>query len=116
MSDSLVARLTYRSELDAATAAALVARLGTSVVSKTATYSAAAGDCVLADASGGAFTVHLPAPSVDARVTVKNVGATNTVTVDTPGTETIDGAASVALATQWDTKTFVSDGTNWFTV
>jgi hypothetical protein len=91
---------------------------GSSVVptAKTSAYTAASGDAVLADASGGAFTVTLPAPASAARVTVKNVGATGVVTVAPHAAETIDGASSFALASQWMSRDFLADGTNWLVV
>jgi len=42
---------------------------------------------------------------------IKNSGA-GTITIDPDGAETIDGAATVALA-QWEAVTIVSTGTNW---
>ena len=83
---------------------------------KTAAYSAKSGDGVLADASGGAFNVTLPTPFANARVTVKNIGATGTVTVLPSASETIDGASSSAIATQWTSRNFQSDGTNWYVI
>jgi hypothetical protein len=115
VSDALTSELVYRSELDEAIAADLVARLGSTVTTQTATYSAGYGEIVLASNAGG-MTVNLPAPKANAKVTVVNTGAAGTVTVDTPGAETINGAANVALATQFSKVTVVSDGTNWFEV
>ena len=50
-------------------------------------------------------------------VIVKKVdtGAGN-VTLDPPGSVTIDGAATKVLYHQYETMTCVSDGTNWFIV
>lgn len=46
--------------------------------------------------------------------TVKKVdAAANSVTVGVAGSETIDGASSVVLASQYDRLTVISDGTNW---
>ncbi|MCW2674793.1 MAG: hypothetical protein JWP14_3382 [Frankiales bacterium] len=86
------------------------------VVAKTAAYAAVNGDVVLADASGADFTVTLPVPASGAKVTVKNVGATGTVTVDQHAAEDIDGAASYTLATQYLSRDFLSDGTDWWVV
>lgn len=38
------------------------------------------------------------------------------ITVDTEGTETIDGASSVPVDKDWGAALFVSDGTNWYQV
>ena len=72
---------------------------------------------LLIDATGGARTVNLlPAAYVVDRVyTVKKVDAgVNAVTVDPSGAETIDGAATYALALQWASVTIRCDGTAWF--
>jgi len=46
-------------------------------------------------------------------VTVKNVGATGTVTVVGAFPSTIDGSTTAALTTQYESITVVSDGTTW---
>lgn len=71
---------------------------------------------ILADASGGAITLTLPAvaKAAEAYMTVKKVNAANTVTIDGYGSETIDGAANKALTTQWSSYTLYCDGTGWF--
>lgn len=90
-------------------------RAGT-VVSKTTTYTAASGELVLADASGGAFTVTLPAVASGATCTVKKTDSSiNAVTVS-PASGTIDGAATVRLTAQNASFDLMSDGTNWFIV
>lgn len=72
---------------------------------------------VLCDATTAAFTVTLPTAAAGLPVTIKKTDASaNAITVATPGAETIDGAASTSVGTQWDYVTVVSDGTNWFVV
>lgn len=63
----------------------------------------------------GTFTVTLPAAANNTgRVyNVKNIGV-GTVTVDGNGAETIDGAATYPLSTQYQTVTIQCDGTAWF--
>lgn len=88
-----------------------------SVVSKSTTYTANINEMVLCDASGGAFTVTLPtaASASGKEVTVKKTDASaNAVTVDGNGSETIDGALTSALSSQWDSVVVVSNGSNWF--
>ena len=46
---------------------------------------------------------------------IKNV-STNTITIDPNTTETIDGAATFALSTQYASVTLVTDGSNWFII
>jgi len=63
----------------------------------------------------GTTTLSLPAAAGNTGVyTVKNIGG-GTVTVDTVGSETIDGAASQSFSYP-DALTLVSDGTNWWIV
>jgi hypothetical protein len=80
--------------------------------SKVANYTAVAGDFVLAN---GTFTVTLPAAASNANaiIDVKNVGTT-TITIGRTGADTIDGATSQSLVLQYQSYTFISDGTNWF--
>jgi hypothetical protein len=86
------------------------AALGQVTASKTANYAAAAGDTVLADASGGTFTVTLPAAAVGARVAVKKTDAsTNSVIVANPDTSVLS-----QVAEQNQVGQFVSfDGSTW---
>lgn len=84
---------------------------------RTAAYTADATDfLVLCNASGGAFTVTLPAAAAAAgRIyTIKKIDSSaNAVTVDGAGAETIDGAATRNLAAQYDALLIQSDGSNW---
>lgn len=76
-------------------------------------------DLVLADASSGGFTLTLPEAGFwnDRVLRIKKTDATgNTVTVAATGSETIDGAASVAISTQYHCRQFMSDGQNWHIV
>jgi len=90
------------------------------VKSVTANYTATASDrVILCDATSNSITVSLPSASgITGRVyTIKKVdSSTNTVTVDPAGTETIDGASTYSLSSQWDFVTIVSDGSNWVIV
>lgn len=64
----------------------------------------------------GTQTVSLHAsPREGDRVTVKR-GTSKAVTVDTDGSETIDGSASVSLASQYDTQTYLAMETTSNTV
>lgn len=70
----------------------------------------------LVDASGGAVTATLPAASnVFAGFVVwfKITDATNALTVDGSGSETIDGAATYNLTVEDHVVGVVCDGTNW---
>lgn len=91
------------------------------IIAKSTAYPVVLNDntkLVLADASGGAFNITLPAlSSVGAgfSITVKKTDATsNGITMVTPGAETIDGNATFIIATQNNSYTFVTDRTNWY--
>ena len=71
---------------------------------------------IIADTSGGAVTVTLPAshPS-GSEITVKRNGASDAI-VATADADTIDGAASYTIGVDQRSITVVSDGTNWHIV
>jgi hypothetical protein len=46
-------------------------------------------------------------------ITIKRISASNNVTVNTTASQTIDGAASKVLGSQWATITVQSNGSNW---
>lgn len=76
---------------------------------------------ILADSTGGAFTVTLPAShTAGDTVVVKDSGglaATNNITVATADADTIDGSASdIVIANPYESYEFRSNGTNWFIV
>lgn len=74
--------------------------LPSAVFTKTANYTASAGEFILADASGGAFQVTLPAGNVGDLITVKKVDATAAaVAVDVTAGGTIDGDSDGASIT-----------------
>lgn len=80
-------------------------------------------DTILVDTSGGSVTLALP-PAADMRdrcLTVKKMDAANTVTLTPDGSETIDGAATLAWATQYaaytlQAVTLPSGATGWVIV
>ncbi len=85
-------------------------------VSKTSAYTAALDHVILCDASGGAFTVTLPAASgATGRVyhIKKTDSSTNAVTVDGNASETIDGGTTATIAAQFESIMIVCDGSNW---
>ncbi|HYF45357.1 MAG TPA: hypothetical protein VD926_04040 [Acidimicrobiales bacterium] len=79
------------------------------------TYTAADEAVLLADTGSGSITYELPAAaSVNRRVyTVVKTASANTVTIDPNGAETISGAATFAFTTQYETVSFISNGTTW---
>ena len=73
---------------------------------------------VLVDTTAGSVTLTLPKAAVmQGRVVVfKKLIAANTLTLDADGTETIDGATTLAWTTQYLAHRLLSDGTQWWTV
>lgn len=109
--------LTYDAGLDQYVPATPAVTAAYTVRTKTTTYTALASDVLLCDATGGAFTVTLPAAATVSgqSISVKKTDVSaNAVTVDGNGAETIDGATTLSLATQYTAVTLWSDGTSWW--
>jgi len=91
-----------------------------SVLTVTADYAPAAGDyAILADASDAAFTITLPAATdTGQQLFIKKIDSSaNAVTIATLSRNTIEGAASVSLASQYDSYTFIADGlSTWYII
>jgi hypothetical protein len=69
------------------------------------------------DATTGVITISLPtaASAIGHEFTVIKIdGSVNNVVIDPNGSETINGAATASNNTQFMSKTFYSNGTNWF--
>lgn len=83
------------------------------------THSISAGGVFICDASAGAFTITLPAAGAlrsatgrdDARILIikKKDSSVNAVTVSRSGSDTIDGATSYSLSSQYDTIVLCDD-------
>lgn len=72
---------------------------------------------ILADASGGVVTITLPAATEDRLVWIKRINNSGSnVIIATPGSETIDGGASLTLSVAQTSYTLSSDGSNWHIV
>lgn len=87
------------------------------IENQSSSFTAVSGKSYLVDTSGGAYTVTLPAASLNAFIRVKDSTGdadSNNITVATPGAETIDGAASLTITSEFSNTVLVSDGTNWF--
>jgi hypothetical protein len=88
------------------------------VVSKTSAYTiTSSDDLILSDSSGGAFTLTLPsAASNSGKIFyIKKIDSSaNGVVVARAGSDTIDGATSYTLSTQWESITLISNGSGWY--
>jgi hypothetical protein len=85
-----------------------------SVTNKSSNYTAASGDLVVCDVSGGSFTVSLPAITANARIGIKlgTASAGNSVTIVPNGTEEIDQQSSLVLSLQNDYVQVHGDAAN----
>jgi hypothetical protein len=85
------------------------------VVSKSAAYTATATDYTILCTTGSSYSITLPAASgCPGRIyVIKKMSAANTLTIDPNGAETVDGAATLTVTTQYASYTIQSDGSNW---
>ncbi len=90
------------------------------VVSKSGAYTLTGSDClVLCDATGGAFTITLPAKSgIDGRMYIikKTDSSANAIIVDGNGAETIDGGATASITVQYESITIICGSSEWHIV
>lgn len=92
-------------------------KIALSVDSTFANNDTISSDINLVTTGASNLTIKLPAPSAGKVVRVKKVDSgVGTVIVAQNSAETVDGAASKTLYYQYESMTFVSDGTNWFIV
>ncbi len=86
------------------------------ITSQSATYNALTTDNVIL-ASGAAFTINLYAASGNSgkQLRIKKTDSTlaNIITIDGNASETIDGATTTTLNTQYEEVTIVCDGSSW---
>jgi hypothetical protein len=84
---------------------------------KVANYNVTSSDeTILGNATGGDISLFLPAVSgtQGKKYSFKKIdSSSNSVIIDPDGAETIDGAATYSLATQYRTVEIESDGTQW---
>lgn len=80
---------------------------------KTANYTAVAGDYVLASCASCTITLPLSTANANAEIDVKSWG-TVPVLIGVTGADTIDGVTSLTLSVQYQSYTFVSNGFAWF--
>jgi hypothetical protein len=73
---------------------------------------------LVADTTAGSVTLTLPKAAfmLGRLLWIKKLVAANTLTVDGDGSETIDGAATLAWATQYTTNRLLSNGSAWHIV
>ncbi len=90
------------------------------VVSKTANYTAVAGDMVLCDTSGGGFAVTIPLSASNTKKSIrvlKTSSDLNTLTPTASGSDTISGSATQPFNGQYTDMEITADGTaTWWIV
>ena len=86
----------------------------------TATYDLLATDYILSVAYTGTGTVTITLPSAQTTsgriIIIKDAGgnaATNNITIDTEGAETIDGQATLVVNADYDAVSLYCNGTSW---
>lgn len=86
-------------------------------ISSVTTLTGTDNDVILLTGTG-TYTVTLPAVAgyTDKQITFKKTGASGTVTLDGNASETIDGATTYAVNTQWQKVTIWCDGTAWYII
>lgn len=96
----------------------LNSKTGFDVVTISTPTTAVSGKTYIVDTSGGTFAVTLPPAALNAFVTIKDNGSseTNVILVLPDGLETIDGAGTDTINSTYASKTYVSDGTDWWSV
>ena len=82
-------------------------------VQKSATYTIA-NDNYYIECTANSFTLSLPtAVGIGGQTFVIKNSGTGTITVDANGSQTIDGAITAVMSTQYEAITIVSNGTDW---
>lgn len=117
--------LRYRSSvprwelLNPATSAAPATYSRTTVTAATSNQTATNGIVVvLCDCTANPITVNLPtAVGNTAMYVIKKIDASaNAATIDGNASETIDGSTTAAISIRYESRTLVSDGSNWHVV
>lgn len=91
-------------------------------VEKVANYTLTGSDFAIAANPTVATSITLTLPAAagcTGRIYIikkMNASATDTVTIDGNGTETIDGALTIVMTLQFSGRTIISDGANWFVI
>ena len=91
------------------------------VVAKTGAYTLTAiDDFIECDASGGAFTITLPAVASTTTGKVYHIkkidSSANVVTVDGNASETIDDGTTASITTQYECITIINNGSEWWII
>ncbi len=86
------------------------------ITAKTTTYTATIDDDVITCSTGSAWTLTLPAASTATGKVLeikKTSSDFNALTIDGNASETIDGATTIKINTQYESMIIMCDGSNW---
>lgn len=89
------------------------------ITSADSPYTATDADyTIIANTSGGNITINLPATSgITGRIyNIKEISASNTLTIDPNASENIDGSTTKTINTQYQSVQIISDGTQWWII
>jgi hypothetical protein len=84
-----------------------------------ATYTASAQECILANDTSNSIAITLPAASTwsGQQIIIKKIKSTsNSITITPNGTETIDGSSSLSITNAYNSATLISDGSNIYII
>ncbi|MBO3463821.1 hypothetical protein G7B40_001355 [Aetokthonos hydrillicola Thurmond2011] len=89
----------------------------TAINTRTSAYTLTSTDSTIrGDATSAAFTLTLPSSATNTgrmyRI-IKVDSSANAITINTTSSQTINGASTITLSSQWSSATLISDGTNW---
>lgn len=85
-------------------------------VAKTANYTATSSDTII-DCTTNTFTITLPtAVGITGKMYIVKNSGTGVITIATTSSQTIDGATTYDLGTQYMSLTVVSNNANWIVV
>ena len=88
--------------------------IATAEVAKASSYTLTATDStVIASGSGTVITLPTAASITGRQYTIKRSDASNTITVGTTSSQTIDGSTTLSLSSNYMAVTVQSDGSNW---
>ena len=92
---------------------------GPAITSKTTTYTATTADKIISVTTGSAWTLTMYAASSNAGRTlevIKTSSDFNALTIDGNSSETINGATTYLLNTQYERVKLLCDGSNWLVI
>lgn len=104
----------YLSGVTSAIQTQLNSKIGYSISSQNANFSASAGITYLVDTSGGAINATLPTATANTFVIIKDTGSASTNAITLIGT--VDGQVNPTITSDYGSVTLVANGTAWFAI